>query len=130
MNGSITGLYAALLALLVIVLGYRIVGLRRSLRVGIGDGGQPALMQAIRAHANLVEYAPIGLVMLLAAELSAAAPAVVLHGIGAAFVLARAGHAFGLSTNPNRSPGRFYGTLVTWIVLIALAALLIIGALR
>ncbi len=129
MNGSITGLYAALTALLVVGMGYRIASLRIRNRVGLGDGGVPALQQAIRAHANLVEYAPLALLLLLAAELSNAAPVAMLHVAGALLVLARLAHAVGLSQNPNRSKGRFYGTVTTWLVLVALSGLLIWRAL-
>ena len=64
----ITGLYAALCALLILALSFRIAGLRRRLKVGIGDGGDAGLARAIRAQANAVEYVPLMLVMLLVAE--------------------------------------------------------------
>ncbi|MCZ8132880.1 MAG: MAPEG family protein [Steroidobacteraceae bacterium] len=128
MNGAITGLYAALTTFLLIVLGWRIAKLRMRHRVGLGDGGVPELQQAIRAHGNLVEYAPLALLLLLAAELGGAAPAPVLHSLGAAFVAARVAHAFGLSRSPGRSPGRFFGTLLTWLAMLTLAVLLLARA--
>lgn len=130
MNGAIAGLYAALTTVLLVVLGYRIAKLRMRHRVGLGDGGVAELQQAIRAHGNLVEYAPLALLLLLAAELSGAAPPTVLHALGAAFVAARMAHAFGISRNPARSPGRFWGTLLTWGTMLVLAVLLLAKALR
>ena len=116
----ITGLYAALCALLILALSYRIVALRRRLKVGIGDGGDAGLARAIRAQANAIEYIPLLLVMLLVAENNGAGE-VFLHAAGAGLVLARVLHAVGLSGSAGTSVGRFWGTLGTWILLLVLA---------
>ena len=129
MNGSITGLYGGLTALLVIGLGVRVVQLRMRHRVGLGDGGIAELSRAIRTHGNLVENAPLVLLLMLVAELSAAAPPVALHAAGVAVLTGRLLHAFGLSRSPNRSPGRFLGVLLTWLTILALALLLIVRGL-
>jgi len=130
MNAGITGLYAGLIAVLLIALSYRVSKLRLKSRVGIGDQGVVELQSAIRVQGNLVEYAPIALLLLLIAELNSAAPALALHAAGATLVLARLGHAFGLSSSPDRTPGRFYGTLLTWLVILVLGVLLIVNALN
>lgn len=122
----ITGLYAALCALLILALSFRIVGLRRRLKVGIGDGGDAQLARAIRAQANAIEYVPLMLVMLLVAENNGAG-VVFVHACGAGLVLARVLHAVGLSGSAGTSFGRFWGTLVTWIVLLVLAGQLLWG---
>lgn len=122
----ITGLYAALCALLILALSFRIVGLRRRLKVGIGDGGDAGLARAIRAQANAIEYVPLMLVMLLVAENNGAG-VVFVHACGAGLVLARVLHAVGLSGSAGTSFGRFWGTLVTWIVLLVLAGQLLWG---
>ena len=44
--------YIALLAPGLIPLAVRVIGIRRSQRIGIGDGGNRALAQAVRVHAN------------------------------------------------------------------------------
>lgn len=120
----ITSLYAALTALLVIALASLVVRGRWLHRVGLGTGGSPELERAVRVHANLVEYAPIGLILLLLLEL-AALPAWFLHGCGAAFFLSRLLHALGLSQRSGSSPGRYLGTLGTWLVIIVMAAVLL-----
>jgi hypothetical protein len=122
----LTGLYAALCALLVFVLSLRIALLRRRLRVGIGDGGDAGLARAIRAQANAIEYIPILLVMLLIAENNGAG-VVFVHACGAGLLLARVLHALGLSGSAGVSFGRFWGILLTWAVLLALGAQLIWG---
>ncbi len=116
----ITGLYAALCALLILALSFRIVALRRRLKVGIGDGGDAGLARAIRAQANAIEYIPLLLLMLLVAENNGAGE-VFLHAAGGGLVLARVLHAVGLSGSAGKSVGRFWGTLGTWILLLVLA---------
>lgn len=117
---AITALYAALVALLLLVLGARISLMRRSTRVGIGAGGDPLLERAIRAHANAVEWSLPLLLLLLVAELNRAAP-LLLHVCGIALLLARVLHAAGLSQAAGKSFGRMAGIALTWIVLIVLA---------
>jgi len=129
MNGLITGLYSALLGLLVVALAARVVRLRRHYRVGIGDGGQPVLARAIRAHGNLIEYAPLLLLLLLIAELSQALTATWLHVAGGLIVVGRALHAFGLSRSAGTSLGRSLGTALTWLALLGLALVLFARAL-
>lgn len=129
MNGRITGLYAALIGLLVVVLAARIVRLRMRHRVGIGDGGQPVLARAIRAHGNLIEHAPLMLLLLLIAELSHALPAAGLHAAGGVIVVGRVLHAVGLTRDAGTSPGRFLGTVLTWLALLGLALVLAARAL-
>ena len=120
----LTGLYAALYALLILALSLRIVALRRRLRVGLGDGGDAGLSRAIRAQANAIEYVPLLLVMLLVAE-NNGAETWFLHASGAGLVIARVLHAVGLSGSAGTSFGRFWGTLVTWLILLGLSAQLI-----
>jgi hypothetical protein len=120
----LTGLYAALCALLVFVLSLRIALLRKRLRIGIGDGGDAALARAIRAQANAIEYVPLVLVMLLIAENNGATAAFV-HACGAGLLVARVLHAVGLSGTAGVSFGRFWGILLTWAILLVLGAQLL-----
>jgi uncharacterized membrane protein YecN with MAPEG domain len=120
----LTGLYAALCALLVFALSLRIALLRKRLRIGIGDGGDAGLARAIRAQANAIEYVPLLLVMLLVAENNGAGVAFV-HACGATLLLARLLHAVGLSGSAGVSFGRFWGILLTWAVLLVLGGQLI-----
>jgi uncharacterized protein len=129
MNGLVTGLYAALTALLVVALAARVARLRMRLRVGIGDGGHPELGRAIRAHGNLIENAPLLLLLLLIAELSHALPTGALHAAGTMIVAGRALHAAGLSRSGGTSPGRFAGMLLTWLAFLGLALALVARAL-
>lgn len=116
----ITALYASLIAVLFIVLSFRVINVRRSERISLGDGGRKHLEQRIRAHANCAEYAPIALILIgLAESLHAAAP--VLHALGATLVIARVSHAAALSSTPQIMQARVGGMVLT-ITVIGIAA--------
>lgn len=115
----VTGLYAALLGLLIIVLLLRIVAKRWRFRIGIGDGGEKSLLLAIRAHGNAIETIPIALILLAALELNKGS-LFTLHVFGAGLLVARLLHAFGLSRSGKTSAGRFLGTVLTITVILGL----------
>ncbi len=120
MSLTITALYASLAGLLLLFLSFRVVRWRRKLSVGLGDGGQENLLRAQRTQANFIEYVPIALILLAVAE-SQGLPGWLLQTAGAILVLARLLHAWGLSQSSGRSFGRFWGTLLTWVVILALS---------
>ncbi len=116
----VTALYAGLIGLLLLATAIRVSQLRGSLKVSLGDGGHPDLLRAIRVHGNLVEWALPVLLLLLIAELNRAPP-MLLHVCGAALVVGRVLHAIGFSRSAGESKGRFIGTALTWLVLLALS---------
>ena len=69
---TISPIYAGLIALLFLVLSYRVTLGRRTHKVSVGDGGHKALVKRIRVQANCAEYAPIGIILLAMAELQGA----------------------------------------------------------
>jgi uncharacterized membrane protein YecN with MAPEG domain len=116
----VTGLYASLTGLLVIALAYRIVKLRRLHAIGIGDGGNKDLSLAMRVHGNLLENAPLVLILLGVAEANGM-PVYLLHCFGTAWIVARLLHAIGLTQGKGGYHfGRFWGVLTTWIVTLGL----------
>ena len=119
-----TGLYAGLCGLWFIWLSWKVIVERRRSKVGLGDGGDPDLQRAIRVHANFVEYTPLALVLLALIDVMGADDLLV-HGFGAALVLARVLHAQGLGSNAGYSRGRYFGTLGTWLVIAGLSLLLV-----
>jgi uncharacterized membrane protein YecN with MAPEG domain len=120
----ITGLYAALCAILVVALALRVVFHRFRHRIGIGDGGDKALIRLIRVHGNAIENVPLALLLLLLLELNQTVPAW-LHVFGIAIVLGRVVHAFGLSRSAGASAPRFLGTVITWVAVLFMAVLLL-----
>ena len=116
----ITAVYAALLGLLVVLLSLVVIKLRRSLRVGIGDGGNRDLQRAIRVQGNATEYIPLFLILLAAFELNHGAP-IFLHTMGTVFFIGRMLHAWGLYGTAGASTARVAGTIGTMTALILLA---------
>lgn len=107
---------AAALALLYLGLAMNVVRLRWARRVSLGDGGHKDLNQAIRAHANFIEYVPFVLVLLGFAALRGA-PGGWVEGAAWALVLARGLHAFGLTRSAKANPGRFVGAALSFALL-------------
>lgn len=120
----ITGLYAAMAALLVMFLAVRVILRRKSARIGIGTGGDHDLARRVRTHANAVEYLPIGLILLLLVELNQTQPLLV-HAFGTTLVAGRVLHAIGLSKTANISPGRALGMVLSILAIVAMAVLLL-----
>lgn len=120
----ITGIYAALAVLLILLLAARVSLRRKEAKVGIGDGGDAALLRRIRAHANAVENVPFALLLLLVLELNQTRP-LWLHVFGCVLIAGRILHAIGLSRSSMVSSGRFLGTLLTWGVMLVMALLLL-----
>lgn len=73
-SDMITLPYGSILGLLLLVLTFRVVYLRRTLLVGIGAGEHRRLEKAIRAHANLIEYVPFALILMLLLEQQGSPP--------------------------------------------------------
>lgn len=122
-----TAIYTGLLALILLFLALRVVLLRRKFKVGIGTNQNKELARAIRVHANALEYVPIALLMLAVAEING----IHLYFVnvsGIALVVARILHAYGLSRSAGVSFGRFYGTLLTWIVILVLSICIIVSS--
>jgi hypothetical protein len=116
-------LWIGLNVLLLIFLSARVGQMRNRLKINLGDGGNPEMVKAIRAHGNYTEYAPLALVGLVAlAEVGA--NVAIVHVLGAFFFFARIAHMLGLGLGVWPM-GRFIGTLSTMLSLLATAALLI-----
>ncbi|BDI60908.1 MAPEG family protein [Qipengyuania nanhaisediminis] len=125
----ITATTAALLALLLLALAIQTVCQRVRLKTGFGDGGDPSLIAASRSHGNLAEHAPIVLIMLGLLEY-ASANRTLLMVLAAAFVIGRICHVFGLHTasEPGKPPLlRQVGVILTWLVMLVLAVVILLG---
>jgi len=106
---------AAVLGVINLWLALRIVRMRLQDEVLIGDGGDDLLAGRMRAHANLVEYAPFVLVLLALIEL-ARGSGLVLGITALVFVLARIAHPMGMDLRRSNLP-RAGGAILTWLVL-------------
>ncbi len=92
----IAPLYIAIFSLVFTLLSFRVIRLRQTARVAIGDGGDKALRRAIRVHGNFAEYVPQALILIFAAE-SLGMGAVWVHGLCLALLIGRLLHAYGVS---------------------------------
>jgi uncharacterized membrane protein YecN with MAPEG domain len=117
---KITLLFASLHALLLLALIAPISRHRHRHKIGLGSGGDPVLERKIRAHANFIEFVPIALVLLALLELAGLQPGW-LWMFGVVLLLARVMHALGLSRHAGYSFGRFWGTVLTMLVLLGMA---------
>ena len=111
----ISGLYAALLIVIQKVLILRVVHVRRSKKVSVGDGGHEDLTRRIRAHGNFIETVPMALLLMLIAELSGS-PLWCIHILGLMLIGARISHVIGISSSTGHGKFRFYGMVVTMTV--------------
>jgi uncharacterized membrane protein YecN with MAPEG domain len=105
-------------ALINIWLAMRCGRVRTSQKISIGDGGNEALVAAMRAQANFVENTPFVLVLLAVIELAWGSP-LWLWIVSGVYLLGRVGHGLGM-TGTFKS-GRLIGTLTTMLVLLGLA---------
>jgi|HubBroStandDraft_1064217.scaffolds.fasta_scaffold00118_14 uncharacterized membrane protein YecN with MAPEG domain len=124
MHHNITSLYAALAGLILIILSFRVMGLRQRKKVVFGDGGVPELTHAIRAHGNFVEYVPIALILILLVESSGGANGTV-HGLGIGLILARLLHIWGVLPVNGPFFARGAGIILTMLVILGAAARLL-----
>ena len=123
MSVAISGLYISITAILVVVFAMRVVKLRRKHKIGLGSSGNEELRLANRVHANLVENAPIAMILLLVAELNLL-PGQFLHFLGIVWVVGRILHAIGLTQGRGGYHlGRFFGGLLSWLVILTLAGI-------
>lgn len=105
-------------ALIHIWLSVRVSQQRRLHKVSVGDGGNPAVLARMRAHANFTETAPLFLILLGLLELAVGA-STWLWVAGLLFVAARLLHPFGMD-RPAPNVARAAGILVSWLLLLAL----------
>lgn len=118
---------AGLSGLLFMWLSWRVVQVRSSAKVMIGDGGDALLLSRIRAHANFAEYVPILLILILAIELSLKSTPPLLLGVAVALPAFRLLHALGMA-RPSPNALRVLGTLGTWAALVGLSGWALVNA--
>lgn len=122
MTGSLqlTALYALPLTLLFVTLGSRVAMTRIRKKIGVGFNDDKELMQIAGAHNNAAENIPLALLLLAMLELQDG-PAMLIHGCGIILVIARFAHAYGVSRIAGLSPGRRYGIIATWFLMLFMA---------
>ena len=121
----ITPFYAALLGLVFFALSVRTIGLRRRLRIVLGDAGNAEMQRAMRVHANFAEYVPLSLLLIAMFE-SLGGARWLVHALCIALVVGRLIHASGVSRMREDFRFRVAGMSLTFVSL-ACAALGVLG---
>jgi uncharacterized membrane protein YecN with MAPEG domain len=121
----ITGLYAALQALIALGLQLPIGRMRIASDTSIHDGGNQDLAVAIRRHANWAEHVPFALLLIGLLELNGAG-ASFLHTLGIVLLVARLSHPLGLNARTAKNPLRGSGAFGTILVYLAAAGSLLL----
>jgi uncharacterized membrane protein YecN with MAPEG domain len=105
--------YASILALMFVGLSVRTLGMRRRLKIAIGDAGNPTMLRAMRVHSNFAEYVPLSLLLMLLAAGSGAHP-LLLHFLGLTLLTGRVVHAYGVSQLRENYRFRVAGMALTF----------------
>jgi uncharacterized membrane protein YecN with MAPEG domain len=113
---TITMLYAGALALVLLVLGIRVLQARGQEKVYMGDGGNALVLRRMRGQANFIEYVPMTLLLIAFLE-QRGAPAWELHALLGTLLVSRLVHAYTFAFSMFFTPGRFGGTVLTWAVM-------------
>jgi len=114
---TVTLLYAGILGLIALVLGFIAGSIRGKLGIPIGDGDRSDLHAAMRRHGNFIEWVPMILILFGLLEVHGAS-ATAMHGMGAALVVSRVLHAIGLNADTIQSIPRLIGAFGTVAILL------------
>ena len=112
------GIYAALNALIMLVLSILVVRARVHTQTPIGDGGKHEMARAVRAHANNAEYVPMAMLLMWSLASPLGGSIWMIHGIGAPLTVGRLLHAIAISRSTGPSLLRTLGMTLTWIAYI------------
>jgi uncharacterized protein len=115
-----TLLTAGSLGLVFVVLSLRVVKKRLAGMVSMGDGGDPDLLERMRAHGNFAEHVPFLLLLMAGIEINAGHHAPWLWVSGGLLVIARIAHAIGMS-RPSPNMFRSAGVVISLLLMIGLS---------
>ena len=110
-------LYAGLLALLAVLLANQVLYVR------LRPGKEPEWRAdaTLRTQANFVENVPLALLLLYLLEVGGIGAAAV-HGLGAALLVCRLLHAWGMSQYPGANYPRLIGAQGTFVIVSVMGA--------
>jgi uncharacterized membrane protein YecN with MAPEG domain len=117
---------AGLLGLLAVALTVSVGRMRVAKKIYLGDGGDPDLLAAVRAHGNFMEYVPLSLLLIYMMSEFYGFRLVAILSL--ALLLARVLHAGGmLGFIPL---GRMVGATATTLIIAVASALLVISGIN
>jgi uncharacterized membrane protein YecN with MAPEG domain len=124
---TIVPIYAAIFAIMLIVLSLRVARTRGIVQIAIGDGGDIVLRRAIRVQGNFTEYVPMALILFTFVEMQGW-PHWLVHALCLVLLAARVLHAYGIAQEPEDIRLRATGMATTALLMIAAAGLLLYSA--
>ena len=129
MQIEITMFYANSLIIFMLILAFRIIDLRKSPVTKLLHSkdrivDEDTLYRAVRAHGNLVEYAPLFLILMLIAELNGLS-SIYLHISGSIFTAGRFMHGIVFSFLKPNLILRVVGMILTFTGFIVLITAII-----
>lgn len=128
-----TSLYAAILAIALVLLSLNVIRCRRRFKIALGDDDNFEIKRRVRAQANFAEYTPMFLILLGMAEFNYL-PEFAIHVFGTTFFIGRAMHAHSLLKEEQYTDGkitaspvwRMAGMATTFTCILSLASILIL----
>ena len=119
----LTLFYAGALTLIALFLSFKTVQQRLGTGILLGTGESFELLQANRAHGNLVENAVFFLILTGLMEVSGQFSNLTIGILGDIFILARISHAYGIFQAESSSMFRTVGAVTSMVVLLIQASL-------
>ena len=119
----ISTLLTSIIAIWLLVLSARVIALRGVSFLkffSFNNYGEQTLTRAIRAQGNLIEYAPIFLILIFIAEYNGAHPHM-LYMAGTIFLIARLMHGFAFGFMKHNPFLRVGGTLLTFLSMLIIS---------
>ena len=113
----LTLFYAGALTLLALILAFKTVQRRLGSEILLGTGDNFELLQAHRAHGNLIEYAVFFLILTGLMEASGQFSNITIGILGDIFVLSRIAHAYGILQPESKSMFRTVGAVSSMFIL-------------
>jgi uncharacterized membrane protein YecN with MAPEG domain len=117
---------AGLLGLLAAALTIEVGRVRTRKKIFLGDGGDPEMIAAIRAHGNLIEFTP--LILLLIWLLHGPYGNRIIAVLAVFLLIARLLHAGGMLGYVKF--GRFAGAFTTTLLLTVASVMLVVSGIR
>lgn len=122
----ITPFFAALFALIYILLSLNVARIRVTNKISIGDGENKELARAARAHANFSEYVPFALILFYFIEIMSFSGQMVFI-LASVLLVSRILHVIGMLSPSRWLVLRSLGALTTFIVILVACVLLLMN---
>ncbi len=116
MTLPVTTALACGLAALLLVLSWAVIKGRRIASSSIGDAGDKNLNRKIRAQGNLIEYAPLFVILIGLAESQSDRTTAVV-AISALFFAGRLAHGYAMAFTEGSPTGRQFGIVATFLAI-------------